>query len=259
MAKKTTSDDSPLGRYFNVLEAVVANRNGISLTEVARITGLPKPTAHRLLNALAEISVLQYDDHGRKSFQAGPRLWRILQLGANPSQVARYAQMVCRELSEVLGETCYCVRYDGETVESIAQEVSPAGYRFHVVPGDILPFHAAATAKVILAAQPDDIVEQHLSGALASFTPHTKSSRIDIFAELSEVRKNGFAICDREIDENVMAYAVPVKLDGQPVVYAMGVTGPVSRMKQDDAMKFIEPLRRGAERFAEMMSGRGPL
>lgn len=258
MHKKTSSEDSPLGRYFNVLEAVVASRNGISLTEVARITGLPKPTAHRLLNALTEISALQYDEHGRKSFKAGPRLWRILQLGANPSQVARYAQLVCRELSEVVGETCYCVRYDGRSVESIAQEVAPNGYRFHVVPGDILPFHAAATAKVILAAQADDIVEQHLLGTLASFTPQTKTSRIDIFAELSEVRRKGFAICDREIDENVMAYAVPVILEDQPVVYAMGATGPESRMKGQEASFYVEPLQAGARRFAEMIGGRGP-
>ncbi|WP_103174272.1 IclR family transcriptional regulator [Paracoccus sp. SY] len=259
MPKNKTTADSPLERYFSVLEAVIASGNGSTLTEVANITGLPKPTAHRLLNALTEIGVLSHDDYNRKGFVAGDRLWRLLQLGVNPSQVTRFAQLIAHELSLALEETCYCVRYDGEKVQSIAQAISPAGYRFHVVPGDVLPFHAAAVSKVILASQPDDVVDHHLSGELTRYTDQTKTSRIDVYAELAEVRKTGFAICDREIDANVAAYAVPISLSGQPVVYALGVTGPVERILAKEAHHFVGPLMQGAERFAALIAKGEPL
>lgn len=255
MQKPKPTGDSPLERYFTVMEAVVASGQGATLTEVANLANLPKPTAHRLLNALAEIGVLSHDDNVRKSFVAGPRLWRILQLGVNPSQIARFAQIVSHELSLELEETCYCVRYDGQKVLSIAQAISPAGYRFHVVPGDILPFHAAATAKVILASQRDEVVDGHLAGELSRHTELTKTSRIDIYAELAEVRRAGYAVCDREIDENVMAYAVPVVLADQPVSYALGVTGPISRMKAHPPDHFVSVLQRGAERLQKLLSG----
>lgn len=255
MQKERTTSDSPLERYFSVLEAVVASGGGVTLTEVANLTDLPKPTAHRLLNSLTEARLLELDPQGRKSFSAGSRLWRILQLGINPSRLLRFGQLVCAELSQQLDETCYLVRYDGKNVESIAQEISPSGHRFHVIPGDVLPFHAAATAKVILASQKDEVIDAHLSGELSAFTPFTKTSRIDIYSELDDVRKNGFAVCYREIDDNVMAYAVPVRMLDQPVIYALGVTGPVVRMGQKDAGEYVGPLKVAAERLAQLLTG----
>lgn len=254
MTKDTAPNHSPLERYFTVLETVVASGSGITLTEVANATGLPKPTAHRLLNSLCDVRVLEVDDNGRRIFQPGPRLWRILQLGANPSQMARFGQLVSREMTDILNETCYVVRYDGNRVQSIAQEISPSGYRFHVVPGDVLPFHAAATGKVVLAAQEDATIDRHLSGELTAFTPRTKTSRIDVYAELHDVRRNGYAVCDREIDEGIMAYAVPVRIGDAPVTFAVGVTGPVIRMREHDDAHFVEVLREGAAHFARLLS-----
>ena len=80
----------PIERYFAIMETVVAAGQGINLTEVASITRLPKPTAHRLLNSLVEIGALELSDNRTKLFLPGPRLWRMLQLGANPSQMARF-------------------------------------------------------------------------------------------------------------------------------------------------------------------------
>jgi IclR family acetate operon transcriptional repressor len=255
MKKEKSRNDGPLERYFAVLETVVAAGGKVTLTEVANMADLPKPTAHRLLNALTEVDVLEVDQHGRKNFSAGPRLWRILQLGINPSRLLRFGQLVCSELSQQLDETSYLVRYDGKKVESIAQEIAPSGHRFHVIPGDILPFHAAATSKVILASQTDEVIDAHLSGDLPKFTDFTKTARINIYAELDDVRKNGFAACDREIDDNVMAYAVPVRMMDQPVIYALGVTGPVVRMGQKDAAEYIGPLKVAAERLALLLTG----
>lgn len=246
----------PIERYFAIMETVVAAGQGINLTEVASISGLPKPTAHRLLNSLVEIGALELSDSRAKLFLPGPRLWRMLQLGANPSQMARFCQVVSRELSEQLGETCFAVRYDGEKVESIAQEVSPAGYRFHVVPGDVLPFNASATAKVILASQDDATIDRHLSQPLEALTPYTKTSRIEIYADLHEARRTGYAICNREIDESVMAYAVPVSFGDRPAFHALGVTGPVVRMGQKPAEFYVEPLKRAAKRLVHMVGGR---
>lgn len=250
-----TSSDSPLERYFSIIEAVVTSGGGVTLTEVANLTSLAKPTAHRLLNSLTETGLLESDMQGRKTFSAGPRLWRILQLGINPSRLLRFGQLVCAELSQQLNETCYLVRYDGQKVLSVAQEIAPSGHRFHVIPGDVLPFHAAATAKVILASQPDEKIDQHLAGELVAFTSQTKTSRIDVYSELDDVRRNGFAVCDREIDENIMAYAVPLHFMDEPVVFALGVTGPATRMAPRDPADFIGPLKLAAERLVQLLTG----
>lgn len=256
MTNDAPPSGGPIERYFVIMEAVMAAGDGLNLTEVAAVTRLPKPTAHRLLNSLVEVGALELSDSRTKLFLPGPRLWRMLQLGANPSQMARFGQVISRELSQQLGETCYAVRYDGKKVQSIAQEVSPAGYRFHVVPGDILPFNAAATSKVILASQDDATIDRHLSEPLEALTPFTRTSKIEIYSELHEVRRNGYAICDKEIDENVMAYAVPVRIGDQPVFYALGVTGPVVRMSQKPLAFYVEPLKQAAKRFADMVAGR---
>lgn len=255
MQMEKSENDSPLERYFTILETVVASGGGLNSTDVATITRLPKPTAHRLLTSLTDAGLLEYDSHGKKSFSPGPRLWRVLQLGINPSKLLRFGQLVCGELSRELDETCYLVRYDGHKILSVAQEISPSGHRFHVIPGDVLPFHAAATAKAILFSHPQEVIDRHLSGDLEAFTGQTKTDLNAINADLDQVRSVGYAVCDREIDENVMAYAVPVRLLDQPVVYALGVTGPVVRMAKRPATDFTDPLKRAAERLAQLFMG----
>lgn len=244
----------PLERYLTILEMVAASHRGLSLTDIATLTGLPKPTVHRLTRVLLDADALVSDDSRHKTFRIGPRMWRLLHLGLDRDTVASYAQIVCDNLAAKLHETCYIVRLGREHVRSVARSAPDQGHRLHVLPGAELPPHAASSAKAILAFQSDDVVNRILREPLPALTSRTKISIEAVKAELEEVRRQGYAVCDREIDDNIMAYACPVHLDSVGVLYSVGVTGPCSRLRQHPTMYWIAAAQEAAAQFATMLA-----
>lgn len=248
----------PLERYLSILEIVAASNHSLTLTELSALMNLPKPTIHRLVGVLQKAGALQADDGRQRGFYIGRRMWRILQLGQDQRVVTNYAQIVCDRLTERIMETCYLVKLGVDAVHTIARSVPDQGYRLHVYPGEELPSHAAASAKAILAYQDENTLNAILHEPLARFTDRTKTTISEARSELEQVREQGYAVCDREIDSNIMAFGCPVLMDGAGVLYSLGVTGPCSRLEQQPAEYWVQALQEGARQFANLLSGTKP-
>lgn len=244
---------SPLERYLSILEIIAASHRPLSLTELANIIKLPKPTVHRLVGSLQACGALKTEERNQRGFLIGRRITRLLHLSQDTSIVSNYAQIVCDQLTKAVSETCYVVRIGNDAVHTIARSVPDQGYRLHVLPGHELPTHAAASAKSILAYQDEATVQRLLQPPFKRFTEQTKSTMLQVMEDLDQVRKLGYAVCDREIDSGIMAYGCPVFSADNEVVYSVGVTGPVNRLSQKPANYWVEALRLGAEQFANML------
>lgn len=244
----------PIERYLLILETIAAANTSLTLTELTNLLQLPKPTVHRLVNVLEGAGALESGTGHQRSFSIGRRMWRILQLGQSQDTVRNYAQLVCDELTDKIKETSYIVKLGIDDVHTVARSVPNQGYRLHVLPGKELPPHAAASAKAIIAYQDEHIQEKILDRPLKKLTPHTTTDPDQVRQHLDEVRKQGFALCDREIDEDIMAYATPVLLPNAGVLYSVGVTAPSNRLNQEPAAYWIEHLQQAAKKFALLIS-----
>jgi IclR family acetate operon transcriptional repressor len=241
----------PIERYFQIVEIIAASQDGLTLGEITQIAGLPKPSAHRLVRSLVDLGVLVSDETWYKKFRVGPYMRRILHLCVEPEKEVAFAQMIVDRLAAKLGETCYVVRLDLDCVRSIARSAPDQGHRLHVVPGDHLPAHAAASAKAILAFQDDATVQRH--PPLEKMTRYTITEPAKVLSEFSAIREQGYASCNRELDETTMAYACPVKMDSIGIIYAIGITGPVNRLSRHPHMHWLEPMQNAAEKLATML------
>lgn len=242
----------PLDRYLSILELVAASHRGLTLTEITTLLKLPKPTAHRLVGALRDVGALDVADERHKTFGMGQRIWKILMLSQDDRVVKNYSQLVCDELAGILGETCYVVRLGPTSAETLTVATTDHGYRLHVVPGSDLPLHAAAAAKVLLAYQDEESQRRYLIRPLTKLTSHTKTNVDDVLDDLRKARDKGYAVCNREIEPDVMAYACPVVLPGG-VFYSVGVTGPCSRLEEFPAEHWIEPLGKASSKLSLML------
>jgi IclR family acetate operon transcriptional repressor len=240
----------PLERYLKIIEVVAASGEGLAMADIALLTALPKPTVYRLTGVLIESQALIATGGRQKTFRIGPRLWRVLYLGLGDDKITTYAQVTCDELARRVNETAFIVRLGLEDISTIARSTPDHGYRLHVVPGAELPSHAASSAKAILAFQSDDVVDRFIRPPLRAFTPRTKTEVAAVKSELQQVRQQGYAVCDREIDDNIIAYGWPVKQKNAGVLFSIGVTGPTSRLLQHPQDYWLDALRVAAERFA---------
>ncbi len=234
-----------LGRYARVLDSVAAAPDGMTLTELIAATGLPRGTLHRLLAALQEVGYVARRD-GRKVYVLGPRLLRLLHLGAPAAAVSALARPMLQDLSERFGETAYLARLAGTHVESAAMVLPDTGGQTFVQPGRVMPVHASSSGKAIFAFQDPALLDRVLAEPRQRFTANTVTDEAAVRADLARVQRQGYAICINELDPGVASYACPVRVEGADVVYAVGMVGLEERIRRFAATEIVAALGEAA-------------
>jgi DNA-binding IclR family transcriptional regulator len=219
--------EGPLARYHLVLSAIAEAAGGMHAADLSRATGLPRSTAHRIATALSEIGYLRQLSPGR--FELGSGLDRILSRRLLDSQRTSTFIQALRHLTDELGEAAFCARLDENRVEITDVMVPTSRDRVHVYPGiGKRPLDRCSSSRAILAFREDREVDQWLES-----DDHLRSiNRTALHSLLAEVRRTGYAVCDGEIDEGIFSLACPIYLEPFCVMYSIGVTGPVARIKE---------------------------
>lgn len=205
--------DSGVGvidKSVSILDAVAGSP--ASLAELVERTGITRPTAHRLAQALEVHGLVARDAAGR--FVLGPRIaaWSA---GADPIQA--WATTVVVELRDTTGVSAQVYRRVGVQRLCVAAAEPAAGLRDTVPVGALLTLKAGSAAQVLTAWLPPQERSTALRGA--AFTA----------ADLERVRERGWAHSIGQREPGVASASVPVRVDGQ-VVAAISVSGPVERL-----------------------------
>src|SRR5580693_10583398 len=182
-------------------------------------SGLPRPTAHRLLVALEVHGLVARDDSG--AFRLGPRLTELA-FRADPAlDLAALAGPVLARLHEATGESVQLYVRSGDQRLCIAARDAGTGLRDSVPIGALLPLDVGSGGKVLLAWSPD-------------------GSRLLPAADLATVRSRGWAASVAEREPGVASVSAPVLRDGV-LLASLCVSGPVSRLGQAPGRK-LSPL-----------------
>lgn len=218
-------------RTLDVIEYVVAHRQGAVAQEIAGALGIPVSSLSYLLATLVERGYLARD--GRR-YLPGPGLERLRAPEAALSLAERVAPLV-RGLKGELNETAsFMVRHDGD-VEAVITEASDQALRYAVDPGTRRPLHALAAGKVILAGMDEAQLQRYFAqGPRAALTPATHTTEADLRADIARIRAEGFCVAREEATPGIIGMAVPVRVGGE-VVGAFGVAVPAVRF--DEALE----------------------
>ena len=250
--------EAPLERYFSALESIAASVDGRSVSEVAESCDLPVATAHRLLQNLQHAGLVVSSGSKRRNYRLGRRLLRLLHAGSDTAWLTISAQPILDRLANEIADTCYLARLVGHEVVSVAWAAPRDGLRGYVVPGHTLPPHVAASAKAILAFQPQTIVDKALFGPLPKLTARTKTKRKDIDKDYRTVRENGYATCWDEMEVGLGAIAMPIHLPEIGVIYSLGTAGLIDRLTRRPVTETVALLRAALEPMTRALRHREP-
>lgn len=248
----------PLERYVSILELIAAFPGELSAADAAHALRLPKSTTHRLLRVLSRSGLIEGGDHKERTLSLGSRLTRLVHAAGQADWIEAAVQPTLVQASANFPNgSFYLARLAGHRVFVVASAAGDPRWKSYVVPGYELAPHAAATAKVILSHQGSDIVDQALSAPLQAFTRHTVTDPAAVRAEIKAALKDGYATCIEAIHEGMSALAIPIQMRNDEVIYALGVTGPITRVITEDRDSLISVLRNTADALAPILSLRG--
>lgn len=257
---KNPKDDSKeitgsTAKALGILEAVANHRRPISMSEVAAILNLSKPTGHRIATALEDMGFLKRDPANRRLIE-GDRLIQLAfeVLVAAARRGPRHG--ILEKLAETTGETCNLGAVVGNQIAYIDRVESqwPLGLRF--VPGSRVPMHCTALGKLFLSHLTAREQENFLTtNPLVRYTENTITNPENLKRELSRIRKAGVATDNQEFMSGVVCVAVPVMLPGKKRICAgIALSAPQARLTLEKALRFVPMLRESAERLARTFS-----
>ncbi len=209
-----------------------------SLRWLADASGLPRPTAHRLLVALETHRLVARDASG--SFRLGPRLLELAAVAGPELDLARLAGPVLAKLHEATGESVQLYVRSGSRRLCIAAHDAGTGLRDSVPVGALLPLDAGSGGKVLLAWAAD----------FADFGVPA--------SDLAAVRSRGWAASVAEREPGVASVSAPVfdpRPDGEesPPLAAVCVSGPVSRLGSVPDRKLAVHVVNAADELASLL------
>lgn len=236
-------------RALDLLVALERAGGPLGVSELGRLTGMPKATAQRLLTVLERRGFLQKEE-GR--YQLGAGLVPLARAFLTGNSLTRSALPVLEELALLSGETaCLYVRqgFDRIVVQRVESN-HPMRYTIRV--GQRLPLHVGAAGRVLAAAMPVEELRQLLDqvGPIRLASGRIVS-REEFLAGLEEIRGRGIAISREERDTGVVSVAAPVVRRGRGTIAAVAVVGPPSRMTQEKVECLSVEIRGAAQRMAE--------
>lgn len=226
----TPSRDTYLHRVVQILAAFRAEDDGVGTSELARRTGLPKSTVHRILTALVEEGLLER--HGQE-VRLGLRLFEIGQRVPRQRVLRDAALPYMADLREATRQTIHLAVLEGDEVVYVEILHSPGGPRLPSRVGGRMPAHATGVGKAILAFSPPEVVHRVLVGELARVSERTTVVPGLLRRELARIRQEGVAYDREESGPGIVCAASPVLGPSGAALGALSVSGWSARMRLD--------------------------
>lgn len=247
-----------LERTFKILDLFTRQHPDWSTTEVARACDLPTPTAYRILAALRRRGFVTQDPANKRfrlgiaALDLGERARALVDVRAASLPVLR---RLCRDSGETALLTGLSESHDGSVC--LERVESPHPLRLSVQPGRLMPLHAGASQKALLAYLPPDEIDRVLSGTLERLCRATITDPIELRADLASVRRRAWASSFEETNVGVWGLAVPILDVHGKIIAAVGLAGPSARMSRSRTREHLARLRSGAEDVAKALGVQG--
>jgi DNA-binding IclR family transcriptional regulator len=179
---------------------------------LSEASGLPRPTAHRLLVALEAHRLVGREADGL--FQLGPRLTELAARAGRGLDLAGLAGPVLARLHQQTGESAQLYLRSGDRRLCAAACDAGSGLHYSVPVGAVLPLNAGSGGKVLLAFGGDGDVSPAVPAA-----------------ELAAIVRRGWASSTGERQDGVASVSAPILVSGK-LLGALCVSGPASRLGQ---------------------------
>lgn len=211
-----------LSRGLDVILAFSRHRPQMTLTEVADATGLSKPTARRILLTLLDGGYVRSEG---RSFALTPRVLALGYAYLSSLNLTEIAQPFMEDAVARTREGCSLATLDGSDVVYVTRVPTHRITSITLATGTRLPAHATSLGHVLLAGLTGHELDRYLAGTdLRPLTARTIRDAADLRARLGEVRDQGWAMVDQELEEGLRSVAAPVRDANGRVIAALGMS-----------------------------------
>lgn len=224
------SEPSTAARINALLTSYRPGDEALTVSELARRTGMPKTSAHRLVRHLVQHGLLERDG---SALRLGLKLFEIGQLATRQRGLVDSARPHLADLREATKNTVHLAVLEGTEVVYLDVLRGPDAPNLPSRIGGRFPAHATGVGKAILAHAGEHAVAGVLDAGLSRISRRTITSAAMFRKQLASVRETGIAYDREESGIGVVCAASPLLDENRSPVAAISISGWSNRMRTD--------------------------
>lgn len=247
----TTTESSAAASMIDRVATILGAFNGPASRTLAQIvaqTGVPRSSAHRILEHLVKI---RWVTHDRGTYRLGLGVLELGGLAAHQNQLRSVALPYMHELAGVTGMVVHLAVLDGPEIVYLDKIGGPFAVRVPSRVGGRQPAYCTAAGKSLLAFADERARYDSLAAAPLGRTSRSITIGYRLEQELCRVRERGVAFDREEAVTGVGCVASPLGPPDNPNA-ALSICGPITQVHFE---QLIMPVRTAASQIWNSFNG----
>lgn len=231
-----------IDKCFSILELLAQTKEPMGISDISGKLELNKSTVFNIAHTLLDLDVLEHLPDGK--FVLGTRFYILGNMAGKRSDLLQIAHPYLERINKKTRLSAFLGLRSDRQVILIDKVDSANGIKLSSEIGMQMPVLAGAGIKAMLAQLSDDEIEEILDRTeLKSYTPNSITDKIVYKEEILEVRKQGIAYDREEYIEGMVAFAIPVKVNGKESQAAIWAVGLTRQVPEDSVPELTELLK----------------
>ena len=245
-----------LDKALKVLELFDERGKELTVTEINDHLKFNKVSTFRIVKNLEDAGYLEKDADTLK-YKLGLKVYYLGSFAEPHSAIRKITRSFLEKLNDRCDETVHLAVLNKGEALYIDKIEGNKTIRVITRIGTKLPAHCSGVGKTLLAALPEDALEQIIKEkGLPRFTNNTITELKALKAELTKVRKQGYAIDNEEIEEGLKCAAAPVRDSEGNVVAAISVSVPKERFDKE-VFTYISQVKETSQKVSQFIRRQG--
>lgn len=236
-----------LGRAFTIMEELLKSDKPLGVSELARLTGIPKANTFRIMKTLEELKAVSPKEDG---YILGSKM---IELGAGAKHNDEFmlvAKPYLQKLSKTCEETVNLGIMFQDYVLFIHTELAEQRSLVTSLP-PVTPLYCCSVGKIFLAYQTNKELEHYFKvHHPIKRTINTRTTKEALLQESEKIRRDGIAHDHEEYDYGLSCIAAPIFL-GENLAAGISLSGPTSRLQYKGYAFLEKELKATAEALSK--------
>jgi DNA-binding IclR family transcriptional regulator len=258
MTASKTQSVPALERALTILEMLAKSKRGLAISEIVRNLQLPKSTAHTILITLERRGYLHRNEQTHR-YLFGLKFFSLANMVLSASELRDQAAPMLRSLMGACGLTVHLAILDQRDVVLVDKVDSPGLIKLATWIGKRMDPHCTGVGKALIAYLPESeldlLITEH---RLPRHNEETIVSVRKLKAQLTEIRRLGYALDDEEDEVGLRCIGCPVFDGAGKVVAAVSVAGTVSQITAENLSALVDKVKRTASSISQHLGFYNP-
>ncbi|OGO38478.1 MAG: hypothetical protein A2W35_17130 [Chloroflexi bacterium RBG_16_57_11] len=239
-------------KAIDILFLFTPDRPRLSLSEISRLLGIPKSTAHNLLSTLVSRGMVEQVEN--EAYALGKMLVVLSQAIYVNVEFRDRAAPLLRQMADRCHESVYLTMRDGDAALYIYAIESPRRLLARTAIGERVPLHCTSNGKAILAQLSDEEVVAIADRTnLPAYTKNTFTDLPALLEDLRATRYRGFSIDNQEHEMNTYCIGAPIFNAQGHVVGACSISGADPEITISRQLEFANLVQYTAQEISRRM------